>query len=116
MTNTTPPASAKAPTIGGRGILLSLLTEALSGPRSMTFSRVVYVMPFLAVLIDGHDALGGAFEERPDARLARSELRPQLLLLRNISGGRLNLGRLARLVGQDLINAQVPTDLSGTEV
>jgi hypothetical protein len=46
MTNTTPPASAKTPTIGGRGMFFSLSTEALSGPRSMTFSRVVYVMPW----------------------------------------------------------------------
>ena len=33
MTNATPPASAKTPTIGGRGIFFSLSTEALSGPK-----------------------------------------------------------------------------------
>src|SRR4030095_14419200 len=46
MTNTTPPASATTPTIGGGGLLFSLSTEALSGPRSMIFSRVVYVKPW----------------------------------------------------------------------
>jgi hypothetical protein len=46
ITSTTPPASATAPTIGGSGMLFFLSTEAWSGPRSMTFSRVVYVMPW----------------------------------------------------------------------
>jgi hypothetical protein len=65
----------------------------------------------LAVAIDRHDALGSAFEEGSDTGLAASDLRAQLLLLRNISGNRLTLGWLAILIAKDLINPQVPTYL-----
>jgi hypothetical protein len=36
-----PTATASPPTTGGSGIVFFLSTEAFSGPRSMTFSRVV---------------------------------------------------------------------------
>jgi len=43
---TTPPAMATTPRMGGSGIVFSFSTSALSGPRSMIFSRVVYVIPW----------------------------------------------------------------------
>jgi hypothetical protein len=66
----------------------------------------------LAVAIDPHDALSGAFEECANAGLAGSEFRPQLLLLRDIPGDRLKLGWLPLLLGKDLIDPQVPPDLA----
>src|SRR5512134_3815962 len=48
INNTRPPARASPPRIGGIGMVCLRSADTCSGPRSMIFSWLVYVMPLYA--------------------------------------------------------------------